>query len=109
MRFRRPARRRRDSLRACPCCASRLVCPLEWHPSDDGHWWIALRCGDCDHRWEAVVDDRRAARYDAELDGDRAVMQMALFRLERERMKVEVEAFAHALSRDLIEPADFAA
>jgi hypothetical protein len=109
MLFRRSSRRRDDPLRRCPSCRSRLVCPTEWEPSDDSHWRIELRCADCGHHWEAVMDDSRAARYDIELDGDLRVIKRALQRMDLERMAVEVETFSTALSRDLIEPADFVA
>jgi len=106
--FRRSSRRRdTDLLRRCPSCGSRLACPVTWQPSDDSHWDIELRCGDCELRWQLVIDDRRAARYDIELDDDAAAMNRMLRRLDRERMAAEVEAFAIALERDLIEPADF--
>lgn len=108
MLFRRASRRRRSLLRKCPCCHGRLVGPLSWEPSDDAHWRIDLRCGDCDHRWQAVIDDARAARYDIELDADLAVIRRALDRFDLARMAVEADAFADALSRDLISPADFA-
>ena len=56
-----------------------------------------------------VADDRRAARFDVELDNDLRVVKRTLRELERERMAVDVETFITALERDLIEPADFAA
>lgn len=80
---------------------------MHWEPSDDTHWHIELRCGDCGHWWEATVEDSRASRYDIELDCDRAYITGALRRLDLERMAAEAETFAVALSRDLIEPADF--
>ena len=52
------------------------------------------------------VDNSRAARFDMELDGD--AIRRTLSSLDLERMAAEVEMFAAALSRDLIEPADFA-
>ena len=90
-------------------CRSDLACPIEWAPSDHEHWSIDLRCGDCGHAWDAVIDNRRAARYDVELDGDMDVIRRTLQRLDLARMAAEVDAFTAALSRDLIEPADFAA
>lgn len=80
---------------------------MHWEPSDDTHWHIELRCGDCGHWWELEVEDSRAARYDVELDEDRAYIKRTLRRLDLERMSAEADAFAIALSRDLIEPADF--
>ena len=90
-------------------CRSDLACPMSWKPSDDEHWSIDLRCGDCEHRWNTVIDDQRAARYDLELDGDRRVIERALQQLDLSRMTLEAEAFAEALSKDLIQPADFVA
>ena len=85
------------------------MCPMAWHEANDTHWHIDLRCGDCEHRWDLDIHDSRASRYDIELDVDRAVIRRALERLDLERMATEVETFAIALSRDLIEPADFVA
>jgi hypothetical protein len=81
---------------------------MDWAPCDDAHWHIELRCGDCAHYWELDVDNSRAARFDTELDGDQRAIRRTLSHLDLERMAAEVETFAAALSRDLIEPADFA-
>ena len=102
-------RRSKDLLRSCPACRSSLACPMDWHASDDTHWHIDLRCGDCGHRWDLEIHNSRASSYDIELDADRAFIRRTLDRLDLERMAVEVETFAIALSRDLIEPADFVA
>jgi hypothetical protein len=108
MLFRRSFRKG-DLLRRCPDCRSRLVCPMDWEPHDESHWHIDLRCGECGHWWDAVVEDSRASRYDIELDADRSAISRALHRLELERMAIDVETFTVALARDLIEPADFTA
>jgi hypothetical protein len=99
--------RRRDPLRSCPACRRRFACPMDWHAADDTHWHIDLRCGNCGHHWDLEIENSRAARYDTELDSDNAFIRRAAERLDLERMAVEVETFAMALSRDLIEPADF--
>ena len=85
--------------------------PARWpgRRATTAFWLIDLRCGDCEHVWDAVIDNTRAARYDAELDGDMAAIRRALQRLDCARMAAEVDAFVAALSCDLIEPADFAA
>lgn len=82
---------------------------MDWEPSDDTHWHIELRCGDCGYWWELEIDDARAARYDIELDEDRAYIRRTLRRLDLERMADEAETFSTAISRDLIEPTDFVA
>ena len=81
---------------------------MDWEPHDESHWHIDVRCGECGQRWDAVVEDSRASRYDIELDADRSAISRALDRLDSERMAIDVETFAVALARDLIEPADFA-
>ena len=80
---------------------------MDWEESDDTHWHIDLRCGDCGHCWDMEIDNARASRFDYELDADRDFIRRGLERLDLERMEAEVETFAIALSRDLIEPADF--
>jgi hypothetical protein len=82
---------------------------VSWHEHDETHWHIDLRCGECGHRWEAVVDDARAKRYDLELGCDTASISRTLERLDRERMAIDAETLADAFARDLIGPADFAA
>ena len=80
---------------------------MHWEPSDDTHWHIELRCGDCGHWWDATVEDSRASRYDIELDCDRAYITGALRRLDLKRMAAEDKTFPVAPSRDPIEPANF--
>jgi hypothetical protein len=101
-------RRHRDALRRCPACTGRLVCPIAWEPEGDEHWSVDLRCGECAHRWNRIIHNTRAARYDTELNHDERVLLQSLRKLERERMAADVEAFVAALDRDLIHPADFA-
>jgi hypothetical protein len=99
--------RRRDGLRRCPDCTSRLACPISWEPEGATHWSIDLRCGDCGHRWGCVIPNERAARFDVELDLDQAALRDELRRLDLERMADEVDVFSTALARDLVGPDDF--
>jgi hypothetical protein len=108
MLFRRSPFRRGDDLRRCPACRSRLVCPISWEECDEKHWHIDMRCGDCGERWERIIDDARAAKFDIELDSDVAVIRRMLDRLDLDRMAVEADTFTVALERDLIGPLDFA-
>ena len=100
-----------SAIRSGPARHAAAASRARWtgRPCDDSHWHIELRCGDCGHRWELDVPRLAAARFDVELDGDRARSAARCRRLDLERMAAEVETFAAALSRDLIEPADFAA
>ncbi len=101
-------RRTRPSWIACEQCRSRFVCPIEWETADEDHWRITCRCGACGAWHDASLTNDEAAVWDVELDRQSAVIERAVQRLDRERMSAEVEAFAAALRRDLIDAADFA-
>ncbi len=101
-------RRKADPLRRCPACRSKLACPTGWSPEDDAHWHVELRCPECEHRWETLMPDSRAARFDLELDADNAAIMRTIRKLDHELMAHDAETFCAALARDLIEPADFA-
>ena len=104
-----PRRRRPpDALRSCPLCRGRFPCPVCWEPSDEQHWLIVMRCGDCGSRYEITVTNERAKRLDRELDLDQRAIRRVLDTLDRERMAAEIEDFVTALDRDLIDPADVA-
>ena len=102
-----PAPRRRPVL-ACPDCGSDRICPIEWAPAGDHHWWLLLRCGECQAWVQATVGNERAAELDVELDRQQAEIADALATLEQERMADDVEAFATALELDLFDADDFA-
>lgn len=84
------------------------MCPIDWEESDERHWHIDMRCGDCGERWSRVIDNERAARFDIELNRDLSAIRRTLERADLERMAAEADAFAVALARDLIGPVDFA-
>jgi hypothetical protein len=103
--FRR--RRQADCLRTCPVCGGHLPCPINWEPSGDEHWRIAMRCGDCDSRYELTITNERAKRLDHELDVDLQAIRRVLNTLDRERMADEIEQFVTALDQGLIDAGDF--
>ena len=113
--FKRPRRRHRrhaarpdpTRLDVCTSCEADYVHPVEWHESGDEHWWMLLRCGECRAEREVRVADAVARRFGDSLDTAESEMARAAARLDAERMAGEVEVFAAALERDLIEPADF--
>ena len=94
-------------LEVCTSCDSDYVHPVEWRESGDEHWWMLLRCGECSAEREVTVANAVAQQFGDRLDTAERELQRAVARLDAERMAGEVEAFAVALERDLIGPADF--
>jgi hypothetical protein len=92
---------------ACPMCHGDRACPMAWGEIDDSHWWVALRCGDCEVWNEVVLSNAEAAALDVELDRQMRQMWRAAEQLDLERMEEEAAAFATALRLDLIVAADF--
>ena len=107
LRRRRSAPSEPARLEVCTSCHSDYVHPVEWSESGDEHWWMLLRCGECRAEREVRVADAVARRFGDSLDTAESELQRAVERLDAERMAGEVETFAVALERDLIEPADF--
>ena len=97
----------RTRLEVCTNCDSDYVHPVEWSESGDEHWWMLLRCGECGAEREVTVANRIAQRFGDDLDAAEQEIKRMVARLDAERMASEVEVFAAALARDLIDPADF--
>jgi hypothetical protein len=95
-------------LQTCARCNAEFACPTDWAPEDSQHWWIRLRCGDCGHVREVVVDNREAADFDIHLAWQSRKIERALAHLDHERMVAEVEQFVAALACDLVDAGDFA-
>jgi hypothetical protein len=91
----------------CDRCGDDFVHPVSWHEQDETHWWIRLRCGQCDRVREVEVTDEQAKRFDSDLNRGAAEIAAALNRLDRERMIVDSDTLTAALERDLIDPSDF--
>ena len=104
---RRPAASDRTRLEVCTGCDSDYVHPVEWSESGDEHWWMLLRCGECGAEREVTVANLIAQRFGDTLDEAARDIGRMVARLDAERMASEVEMFAAALERDLIDPADF--
>ena len=93
---------------ACPVCGSDRICPIEWAPAGDHHWWLLLRCGECQAWVPATVGNEQAAALDVQLDRQQAEISDVLASLEAERMAADAEAFTTALELDLVDADDFA-
>ena len=98
----------RPPLHRCEHCGSDAVCPMDWDEIDDERWEIDLRCGECGHSRTTVAGNDEAAAFETVLRRHTARIELAVERLDRERMVVEVEQLAHALLNDLIDADDFA-
>ena len=95
------------SLEFCAACGADFVNPVEWNAVEDHSWWMRLRCAECQHEREVVVDNAEAERFDEALDRRADPIARTLHRLDRDRMKTWVDSITVALQRDLIDAADF--
>jgi len=98
----------RRTLLACPACGSDRICPIEWATAGDDHWWLLMRCGECQAWVQGTVGNELAAALDVELDRQQAQIARAAAALEKERMAADVETCAAALELDLVDADDFA-
>ena len=90
----------------CAECASDVVNPVRWSESDDTHWWIRLRCGDCGHVREVIASDEEAQLLDRDLQVGMTKIAATAIKLERQRMRADLVTLTRALERDLIAPDD---
>jgi hypothetical protein len=102
-----PALPMKPRLVVCKSCGADFVNPVSWHEQGATHWWIRLRCGECDLVREVEVTDEEAKRFDGDLDRGLAKIAAALVRLDRTRMTADSHKLSAALARDLIDPGDF--
>src|SRR3978361_541994 len=65
----------------CSECGEDHVCPVEWDEVDDAHWWIRLRCADCESCREVVLADEDAAELGRLLTAQVAMIDEAAGRL----------------------------
>ena len=97
------------SLIYCAVCGSSVVNPVDWDESDEGRWWVLLRCGECAWSREVIITDDEAQQLERDLEPGFREIARVMARLDRERMARDAESFITALHQDLIGPADFAA
>ena len=64
--------------RICRSCRRPFACPVEWEEEGDSHWWIALRCGECGHRDEIILDNAATARLEVSLAEDQRMIEDVL-------------------------------
>jgi len=100
--------RARTGLHECRACGARAVALVDTRLTDGERTAFLVRCGACGETRETVPSKAEAAEYEARLGEQRAAIEADLVRLEALRMQEEIDGFAEALRRDLIDAGDFA-
>jgi hypothetical protein len=96
-----------ERLIECGACRAERVVPVEWHERSEAHWWIRLRCGECEFIRDVVATNTQVARFERDVEAGRAVIASAVERVDRPGMLDDVAALIEALERDLIDASDF--
>lgn len=95
-------------LHVCPACGGDFVTPAGRDFEEGaGRWIIALRCGACGHRGEALVAASDVRELRRVLDRQASQIAAAAEQLAREEMTAWIASFSVALERDLIDAGDF--
>ena len=92
----------------CPECGSDKACPMEWAEAGEHHWWLRIRCPECDAWVQATIANSLAAALDVVLNRQQAQIAAALAELEAEAMAANADLLAAALELDLVNADDFA-
>jgi hypothetical protein len=74
----------------CPACGSDRACLADSAEEDETHWWIRLRCAECEVWRDVVATDAEAKALDHAL------------------MAAEVDVLVAALEHDVIDASSFA-
>ena len=75
---------------ACPVCGSDRACLVDSAEEDDTHWWIRLRCAECEVWRDVIATDDEANELDHAL------------------MAAEVDVLIAALEHDVVDASSFA-
>jgi hypothetical protein len=75
---------------ACPACGSDRACLVDSSEEDETHWWIRLRCAECEVWRDVIATDEEANE------------------LDRALMAAEVDVLIAALEHDVIDASSFA-
>ena len=75
----------------CPACGSDRTCIVDSEEEDETHWWIRLRCAECEVWRDVIATDEEANA------------------LDRALMATELDVLVAAFEHDLIDASSFAA
>jgi hypothetical protein len=96
-----------NALHVCTRCGDDSVRPTRWSEEAPELSRVRLRCGACGHERETVMGDHFARLFKRALEEREQALAARAEADERERMARWAEAFAAALERDAVTPADF--
>jgi hypothetical protein len=91
----------------CLNCASALVHPIEWEPTEHETWSVLLRCPECEVFRLGVFEQDTMDEFDRELDRGDDRLRVSYQRLVEENMAAEADRFERALAAGAILPEDF--
>jgi hypothetical protein len=94
-------------LHVCRGCGSTLMQLVGHEDAGHGHWFLTMRCPECERWAGGRVPDAWCAELDEELERGTHRLLDALEEVQRQIMSAEVEAFVAALEDDLLLPEDF--
>ena len=103
----RTAPDRSGDLHVCIECGSHLAYPTGWEESGSDHWWVTIRCPECETYREGEFTQGAVEAFDEELDAGTDALMADYRRLMRANMAEEVDRFAGALRSDAVLPEDF--
>lgn len=100
--------RARNGLHECSECGACAVTLVDTRMTDDGRMAYLVRCGQCGESRVTVPSKAEAIEFEASLREHHESIERDLARLEALLMQEEIDGFAEALRRDLIDAGDFA-
>lgn len=95
------------AMQDCPECRRDLVYPTEWWEASGTHWWVTLRCPECEWGVTGRYNQVTVDAFDDFLELAAQKIERVMLRLGLEVMAMEAEGFVSSLAVDAILPEDF--
>src|SRR5680860_1198370 len=91
----------------CESCSSQLLQVTDWIRLDDEHWQICMRCPECLHIEQLILDDVEVSRLSYHVEDCFQQLLDALEELEQEDFELTCHLFIQAIQANGIYPMDF--
>jgi hypothetical protein len=88
-------------------CGKDRVFPVDWREVGSTHWWVHLRCPECEWLGEVALTQDEAERFDERLDRGTVELLRDLRQMTHTNMSEEIDFFVRALNADIVMPSDF--